>query len=259
MRQNASNPRKMHENPGFWRKVAIGAVLALLPGAGFAGETAIEANTFSIVALDSETGEIGVAVQSKIVGVGAIVPWARAGVGAIATQSLANVRYGPVGLDLLQLGTTPEAAIQVMTSADPHRDRRQIGIVSAKGEAAAFTGNLCEDAAAHRVGEGYAVQGNLLAGEEVVEAMETAFLEAEGELGARLIAALRAGQAAGGDLRGKQSAALLVVREDWGYARLNDRFRDIRVDDHESPIEELARVYALHQQMFPRPDAGKEE
>ncbi len=218
------------------------------------GSEVPDTNTFSIVACDLSTGEIGVAVQSKIVGVGAIVPWAEAGVGAIATQSLANVRYGPVGLQLLRLGTAPEKVLEVMTEADPNRELRQIGIISAKGIAAAFTGSRCEDSAVHRVGEGYAIQGNLLSGEEVAAEMERAFLETTGHLAERMIAALEAGQRAGGDKRGKQSSALLIVRDGWGYAGLNDRFRDIRVDDHEQPIGELKRIYYLHREMFPRPD-----
>tara|TARA_R110002096_G_scaffold122929_5_gene266117 strand:- start:4007 stop:4720 length:714 start_codon:yes stop_codon:yes gene_type:complete len=232
------------------------ALILSLCGLGQAGDisTPNRANTFSIVALDPETGELGIAVQSKIVGVGAIVPWAEAGVGAVATQSLANVRYGPIALQLLRLGTDPEEVVKIMTDADPHKEMRQLGIVSAKGRSAAYTGLACDDAALHLVGEGYAIQGNLLAGESVITAMEEAFLKSKGALGARLLAALEAGQNAGGDRRGKQSACLLVVKDGWGYAGLNDRFRDIRVDDHEHPIQELIRIYKLHQEMFPRPE-----
>lgn len=210
-------------------------------------------NTFSVVAVDRLTGEIGIGVQSKIVGVGAVVPWAEAGVGAIATQSFANVRFGPVGLQLLRLGSGVESVLSIMTEADPQKEARQVGIVSAKGEAAAFTGEACDDVAFHVVGDGYSIQGNLLAGKKVIEEMERAFLETKGVLAERLLASLHAGQAAGGDKRGKQSASLLVVREGWGYAGLNDRFRDIRVDDHENPIQELERIYHLHAEMFPRP------
>jgi len=218
--------------------------------------------TFSIVAADPETGEIGVAVQSRIVGVGSIVPWAKAGVGAVATQAYANVRYGPVGLVMLDLGSTPAQAIEMLIKADPMRDRRQVGIVSAGGEAATHTGEGCQDWAGGRIGDGYAVQGNILAGEGVVAAMAEAFEKTGGELAERLLAALDAGQAAGGDKRGRQSAALLVVREGWGYGGLNDRFRDIRVDEHEDPIVELRRVYEKHRALFPRPaepESGKPE
>ncbi len=210
--------------------------------------------TFSIVAVDRETGEIGVAVQSRVVGVGAIVPWARAGVGAVATQALANVRYGPVGLAILELGSTPEQAVEMLTRADPGRGERQVGIVDATGAAATYTGEDCLDWAGGRVGDGYAVQGNILAGEPVITAMAAAFEESGGVLAERLLAALEAGQAAGGDKRGRQSAALLVVREGWGYAGLNDRFRDLRVDEHPDPIAELRRVYEKHRALFPRPD-----
>lgn len=214
--------------------------------------------TFSIVAVDPETGEIGVAVQSRIVGVGAVVPWARAGIGAVATQGWANVRYGPVGLAILELGSTSAQAIEMLTRADPEKGSRQVGIVDAAGNAATFTGDDCEAWAGGREGEGYAVQGNLLAGREVVDAMAEAFENSSGDLLAeRLLAALEAGQAAGGDRRGKQSAALLVVRRGWGYGGGNDRFRDVRVDEHEHPIAELRRVYEKHRDLFPRPDGRR--
>lgn len=209
--------------------------------------------TFSIAAVDRETGEIGIAVQSKIVAVGAIVPFARAGVGAVATQSFANVRYGPVGLAMLELGATPAQAIESLTRADPASERRQVGIVDAEGRTATFTGDGCHDWAGGRTGDGYAVQGNILAGEEVVNAMAEAFEAAEGVLAERLLAALEAGQEAGGDKRGKQSAALLIVREGWGYGGLTDRFRDLRVDEHAEPIRELRRVYRKHRELFRRP------
>lgn len=209
--------------------------------------------TFSIVAVDKETGEIGVAVQSKIVGVGAIVPFAKAGVGAVATQSYANVGYGPVGLMALEAGLPPDKTLNLLIGEDPLRETRQVGIVSADGTATNFTGKECNAWAGGKIGENYAVQGNILAGPEVVEEMAKAFEETEGVLAERLIAALRAGQKAGGDKRGRQSAALLIVREGWGYGGLNDRYRDIRVDEHETPIEELERVYRKHRELFPRP------
>ena len=213
--------------------------------------------TFSIVAVDRETGEIGVGVQSKIVGVGAIGPWARAGVGAIATQAAANVRYGPVGLLMMEVGTTPEQTIEMLTGQDPGKAVRQVGIVSASGETATFTGEECNGWAGGKTGDGYAVQGNILTGEAVVDAMAKAYEETDGLLAERLLAALEAGQEAGGDKRGKQSAGLLIVREGWGYGGLNDRFRDIRVDEHEQPIRELRRVYERHRALFRRPD-GKD-
>lgn len=215
--------------------------------------------TFSIVAVDLETGEIGVAVQSKIVGVGSIVPVAQAGVGAIATQSFANVRYGPSGLRALKLGIPPRNSLDLLTIDDPHRESRQVGMIDAEGNAANFTGSECHGWAGGHVGEQYSVQGNILAGPEVVEAMAEAFEETKGVLAERLIASLRAGQEAGGDRRGRQSAALLIVREGWGYGGLDDKFRDIRVDEHETPIEELDRVYRAHRKLFPRPDLVSSE
>ena len=209
--------------------------------------------TFSIVAVDRETGEIGIGVQSKIVAVGAIVPFAKAGVGAVATQSFANVRYGPVGLAMLELGATPEQAIESLTRADPASERRQVGIVDAEGRTATFTGEGCHEWAGGRTGDGYVVQGNILAGEDVVKAMAEAYEATEGVLAERLLAALEAGQEAGGDKRGRQSAALLIVREGWGYGGLDDCFRDLRVDEHPKPIEELRRVYKKHRELFRRP------
>ncbi|NNE92147.1 MAG: DUF1028 domain-containing protein [Verrucomicrobiales bacterium] len=225
---------------------------------GFSDEPPTVA-TFSIVAIDKETGEIGIGVQSKIVGVGAVVPFAQAGVGAVATQASANVRFGPVGLLMLQTGSTPEQAIEMLTRADSGSGRRQIGIVSANGKSATFTGEKCKDWAGGMTGDGYAVQGNILAGESVVTAMAEAFEKTGGVLAERLLAALEAGQAEGGDKRGKQSAALLIVREGWGYGGGNDKFRDVRVDEHAEPIKELRRVYNKHRELFPRPDRNKNE
>ena len=209
--------------------------------------------TFSIVAVDTETGEIGVAVQSRIVGVGSVVPFAKAGVGAVATQAFANVGYGPLGLMALEAGMKPDAVIDLLVDEDPLREMRQVAVIAANGTSANFTGRECMDWAGGITGENFAVQGNILTGEEVVTAMAKAFQETKGVLAVRLLAALRAGQEAGGDARGKQSAALLIVREGWGYGGLNDRFRDIRVDEHETPIVELERVYWKHRALFPRP------
>lgn len=207
-------------------------------------------STFSIVAYDSTAKEWGVAVQSKFLAVGAVVPWAQADVGAIATQAYANPSYGPEGLKLLRSGLSAEEVVRRLTQADEGREQRQLGVVDAQGRAAAFTGRECYDWAGHVVGPGYACQGNILAGERVVQAMAEAFEGAQGSLAERLIEALRAGQAAGGDARGQQSAALLVVKEKGGYAGLTDRWIDLRVDDHPEPIEELARLLKLHQLYF---------
>jgi uncharacterized Ntn-hydrolase superfamily protein len=215
--------------------------------------------TFSIAACDPGTGEIGVAVQSKFIAVGAVVPWAKAGIGAVATQSFANLSYGPRGLKLLQEGKSPTEAIALLTADDPEKERRQVGIISAGGRAAHFTGKGCFAWAGGKSGKNFTVQGNILAGEEVINAMAESFTGSAGKatLSQRLIDALTAGQKAGGDRRGKQSAALLVVREDWGYGGDNDRFRDLRVDDHEDPIKELGRIYQIHRKIFTRPDKEK--
>ena len=212
--------------------------------------------TFSIAAYDPKTRELGVAVQSRFLGVGAVVPWAKAGVGAVATQSLANTTYGPEGLKLLASGVTPEDVIKQLTTADAKSAVRQVGMVNAAGKSATFTGAECNPWAGGRSGTNYATQGNILAGEAVVAAMAESFersADSGKELGQRLLDALEAGQAAGGDKRGMQSAALLIVHEGWGYAGLNDRYRDLRVDDHPKPIAELQRLYDLHKRTFPPP------
>ena len=212
--------------------------------------------TFSIAACDPETGEVGVAVQSKFIAVGSVVPWARAGVGAVATQSFANVTYGPRGLKLLQEGKSPTEAIKLLTTDDLNREKRQVGIISADGSSAHYTGKECFSWAGGKSGKNFTAQGNILAGEEVITAMAESFTGSAGKapLAQRLIDALAAGQEAGGDRRGKQSAALLVVRKNWGYGGDNDRFRDLRVDDHEHPIRELERIYRIHRKIFPRPN-----
>jgi len=212
--------------------------------------------TFSIAACDPETGEVGVAVQSKFIAVGSVVPWARAGVGAVATQSFANVTYGPRGLKLLQEGKSPTEAIKLLTTDDLNREKRQVGIISADGSSAHYTGKECFSWAGGKSGKNFTAQGNILAGEEVITAMAESFTGSAGKapLAQRLIDALAAGQEAGGDRRGKQSAALLVARKNWGYGGDNDRFRDLRVDDHEHPIRELERIYRIHRKIFPRPN-----
>src|SRR5436305_2783980 len=207
--------------------------------------------TFSIVACDLDAGQWGVAVASKFLAVGSVVPFAEPHVGAIATQSYANPRYGPDGLALLRSGKSAQEAVDALTSADEGRDDRQVGIVDAQGGAATFTGSGCHDWAGGRTGDGYAAQGNILVSQETVDALATTF-EGNGhlELAERLIECLAAAQAAGGDRRGQQSASLLVVEKDAGYAKLSDRVDDLRVDDHERPIPELRRIFGLHPQLL---------
>src|SRR3954467_12570195 len=208
-------------------------------------------STYSIVACDLERGEWGVATQSKFLAVGSVVPWAEPQVGAIATQSYANPRYGPDGLALLREGRTAEEAVEALTAADEGRDERQVGIVDSAGGAATFTGKACHDWAGGRTGASDAAQGNILVSGATVDALAATFeSNAHLELGQRLLECLAAAQAAGGDRRGQQSASLLVVEKDAGYAKLSDTLVDLRVDDHERPITELRRVFALHRQLF---------
>jgi len=206
--------------------------------------------TFSIVAYDPETDSLGVAVQSKFLAVGSVVPWARAGVGAVATQALANYNYGPRGLDLMSQGRIAEQTVEALISADEDREHRQLGVVDARGLAATFTGSECFDWAGGVTGGHYTAQGNILVGQETVAAMASTYEETAGDLATRLLAALDAGQEAGGDSRGKQSAALLVVREGGGYGGDNDRVLDLRVDDHPDQIRELIRIRDLHTLYF---------
>ena len=207
-------------------------------------------STFSIVAFDPSSGTLGVAVASKFLAVGAVVPWARAGVGAIATQAWANTSYGPKGLALLEQGLSVEEVASRLVAEDEDRDHRQFGIVDATGRAVAYTGARCLEWAGHVVGPNFACQGNILAGPRVVEAMAERFQTAGGDLAARLLAALRAGQEAGGDRRGRQSAAILLVKEKGGYGGFNDRYMDLRVDDHPDPITELERLVRLFRLYF---------
>lgn len=208
--------------------------------------------TFSIVARDPAKGELGIAVQSKFLAVGAVVPWARAGIGAIATQAWANTSYGPRGLELLASGLSPSEVVEKLIQADGGHEDRQLGIVGADGAPATYTGKQCFPWAGGHTGEHYTCQGNLLTGEDTVLAMAYTFENTAGLLCDRLLAALAAGQAAGGDSRGQQAAALLVVREHGGYAGFNDRFIDLRVDDHVKPIDELQRILHLHKlYLFP--------
>src|SRR5262245_47444256 len=213
-------------------------------------------NTFSIVAFDPKTGDLGVAVESKYFGVGTVVPWAKAGVGAVATQALAKMAYGPDGLALLTQGREASAALEELRAKDAKAGLRQVAMIDAQGRVAAHTGEECIPWAGHKIGGNFSVQGNLLAGEEVVAAMAAAFEKArasgEGELAEWMLAALEAGQAAGGDRRGQQSAALMVVRAKAGPGGDNDRYIDLRVDDHTTPIAELARLLRLHREFYQR-------
>lgn len=237
------------------------ASLAVTP-AGLAkplGQVATQANpvaTFSIVGFDPRTGDLGVAVQSKFFAVGSVVPWAQAGVGAIATQSYANVSYGPEGLERLTKGQTARETVKALTSADKDRRLRQLGIVDARGNSTSFTGSGCHQWAGHSERPNFCAQGNILTGKEVVDAMAASFEQSQkkgmGGLCSWLADALTAGQDAGGDSRGRQSAALLVVRKNGGYAAGNDRFIDLRVDDHKTPIIELHRLLTLHKKIHKR-------
>ena len=203
-------------------------------------------STFSIVAADPEAGEVGVAVASRFFSVGSVVPFAKAGVGAVATQSFANTTYGPRGLELLERGVTAEEVVRVLTRADDGREQRQLGVVAANGVAATYSGSKCNAWAGGRTGPNYAVQGNILAGEAVVAAMEKAFADTKGKtLAERLYAAIVAGDAAGGDARGRQSMALLVARAKGGYGGFTDRAIDLRVDDHADPIVEMGRLLGI--------------
>ncbi len=215
---------------------------------------ALALGTFSIVAADPATGQLGVAVQSKFPAVGAIVPSARAGVGAVATQALANVAWREEALRLLSQGVGADEVIRRLVAGDPQADDRQIGLVDARGNAAAFTGRRCFDHASHLVGQGFSVQGNILVGRATLEAMARAYERARDQgrpLAERLLSALAAGQEAGGDRRGMESAALLVVKPGGGYGGAGDVWIDLRVDDHPRPIAELTRLYRdVHQYYF---------
>jgi uncharacterized Ntn-hydrolase superfamily protein len=224
------------------------------------------AHTYSIVAYDSATGDLGVAVQSKFPNVGGIVPWAKAGVGAVATQSLGNTDYGEKGLELLAMGASAGEAMRIVMRGDPRPAQRQVGMVDARGNSASWTGDSCFAWAGGRVGgppevrlggkgelvvgRGFAAQANIMVSDQTVKNMAAAFTRAPGSLADRLLAALVAGQAGGGDKRGMESAALLVVRKNGGYLGLNDRYIDIRVYDDTNPIRELKRLYGLHQLYF---------
>ena len=210
--------------------------------------------TFSIVGRDPKTGELGVAVASKFLAVGAIVPWAKAGVGAVATQSWANVDYGIKGLELLAQGLSPEEAVQKIASDDEGRADRQVGMVDAQGRSFTYSGDHCYHWAGGIAGENVACQGNILVGEDTVKVMAETFQREEGSFAERMLKALLAGETAGGDSRGKQSAAILVVKEGAGYGGNHDVALDLRVDDHKEPVQELIRLYQLHQLYFEKPN-----
>ena len=207
--------------------------------------------TYSIAACDPAAEQWGVATQSKFLSVGSVVPWAAPHVGAIATQAYANPRYGPEGLALLRDGLSAEEVVERLTSADEGRDHRQLGVVDRDGRSASFTGRECLEWAGHKTGRCYAAQGNILVSAETVDAIAATFEQTEGKpLVERLLDCLDAAQAAGGDRRGQQSAALLIVEKDGGYASLSDTVVDLRVEDHEQPLSELRRLYKLHDQLF---------
>lgn len=207
-------------------------------------------STFSIVAADPDAEELGIAVASRFFSVGSVVPWAKANVGAVATQSFSNTSFGWRGLELLEKGATPEEVMEILLRNDDDPDRRQVGIVSSDGKSITYTGIKCLPWAGGRSGPNYAIQGNILAGESVVTAMEKTFLETKGTLAERLYAALLAGDEQGGDARGKQSAALLIVKESAGYGGYTDRAIDIRVDDHSQPFKELGRLLDFAQMNY---------
>ncbi|MFO1444454.1 DUF1028 domain-containing protein [Bacillus sp. Bva_UNVM-123] len=206
--------------------------------------------TFSIVGFDPNEKEWGIAVQSKFLGVGAVVPFAKAGVGAVATQSFANTSYGPMALQLIEQGKTAQEALELITKDDQQKGLRQVGIIDVNGNPATFTGASCYEWAGGIVGPYFAAQGNILVDERTVQAMAKTFESSKGALADRLLAALDAGQQAGGDSRGQQSSALLIVKEKGGYGGFNDRYIDLRVDDHPEPIKELMRIYQLQQLYF---------
>ncbi len=207
-------------------------------------------STFSIAAVDRDSGEVGVAVASRFLAVGAVVPWARAAAGAIVTQAMANMAHGPRGLDMLAQGLSAEEALARLTHDDPELEHSQFAIVDLDGGSAAHTGGMCMPWSGHRGGLGYTCQGNILSGPAVVDAMADAFESSEGPLPERMLGSIRAGEAVGGDSRGRQSAALYVAKEGGSFGGHLDRFIDLRVDDHRDPLPELARLLELHRQTF---------
>ncbi len=237
-------------------------LLILVPGAEYPGSGEVRTSTFSIVAMDTLTGEFGVGVASRVLDVGYIVPWGEPGTGAVATQAQTNALFGPEGLEILRTGATAVETVDSLLENDPEREVRQLGVVDAFGGSASFTGSETMDWAGSLTGPGYAIQGNILTGPEVVWEMERAYLDEKGSLGHRLLAALLAGDAAGGDSRGRQSAAMVVYREDGGYQGSSDLLVDIRVADSEDPLGDLERIFSKWCMWFVFPvyiDAGYPE
>ncbi|TFH35863.1 MAG: DUF1028 domain-containing protein [Anaerolineales bacterium] len=218
----------------------------------------IKPSTFSIVAFDSKASSWGIAVASKFPAAGAVVPWARADAGAVATQSYANTSYGPLGLEMMASGRTAQETLDTLIAEDDGRDLRQAGLVDLKGGVATYTGKDCFDWAGGRSGDGYCLQGNILVGELVLQRMAEAYEGTPGELPERLLAALFAGDRAGGDRRGRQSAALLVVKPEGGYGGYNDRWIDYRVDDHADPVPRLLELLELHHLYFDKSPSEEE-
>ncbi|MFW5873670.1 MAG: DUF1028 domain-containing protein [Bacillota bacterium] len=206
--------------------------------------------TFSIVALDPETGELGVAVQSRFLAVGSIVPWAEAGVGAIATQARGNPTYGPKGLSLLREGKSPRKVIEILLKNDEEKEYRQLGVIDTSGNSANFTGSECQGFAGSIKGTNFTAQGNILVNENTLHEMASKFKNEGGRLADRLVSSLKAGQRAGGDSRGKQAAALYIVKKNGSYGGYSDRYIDLRVDDHNTPIKELERLLNLFYETF---------
>ena len=230
------------------KRVGLGLILnMLLLGPAFAVkvQTPPPVATFSIVAYDPASGELGIAVQSRFFAVGTVVPWAKAGVGAIATQSYANTTYGPRGLAMLEAGMSPQAVMDSLTGSDGMRARRQAGIIDARGNAVTYTGDSCLSWAGGKTGKYFACQGNILAGQAVVDSMAAGFEASKGELADRLMDATEAGQRQGGDSRGMQSMALLVVKDQGGYSGYSDRYIDLRVDDAPDPFKEMRRLLGI--------------
>jgi len=238
-----------------WNALLPVLLLAAAPAAGPAAPPAPLVHTFSIVARDPATGELGAAVQSHYFSVGPVVPWAEAGVGAVATQSLVLVDYGPNGLDLMRAGLTARQALDSLLKADAHNEGRQVAMVDAQGNVAAYTGPACIPDAGHRTGAQFSVQANLMANDKVWPAMAEAFESARGDLAERMLAALEAGQKAGGDIRGMQSAAIVVVKAKSSGKPWADRLFDLRVEDSPRPIEELRRLVRLRR-AYNLEDAG---
>ncbi len=229
-------------------KVLLSTLLPFLPSMVSAQQTCGDrpVHTYSIVARDTITGEIGVAVQSHWFSVGSLVTWAEAGVGAVATQSFVDPAYGPLGLDLMRAGKTARQALDALVASDPGRDVRQVAMIDAKGGVAAHTGSQCIQAAGHITGPGYSVQANLMLNATVWPAMAEAFEHSSGPLAERMLDALDAAQAAGGDIRGRQSAALLIVSGTSTGRPWSDRLMELRIEDHPEPLKELRRLVRVH-------------